>query len=57
MFAATVLVVANMNAIIAGLAILTIFGVIGLVSLMMVIMDWTVDFLGSVCLIVVIGLR
>lgn len=55
-FAATVLVVANMNYIIAGLAMLTIFGVIALVSLMMVALDWSIDFLGSVCLIVVIGL-
>ena len=55
-FAATVLVVANMNYIIAGLAMLTIIGVISLVSLMMVVLDWSIDFLGSVCLIVVIGL-
>ncbi|GMH68506.1 hypothetical protein TL16_g04949 [Triparma laevis f. inornata] len=55
-FAAIVLVVANANYIIAGLALLTILAVIACVSMMMVILGWSIDFLGSVCLIVVIGL-
>jgi len=48
--------IANKNYIIASLAIVTILGVVGVIGLMMVILGWSVDFLGSVCLIVVIGL-
>mmetsp|Transcript_12091 Transcript_12091/g.24707 ORF Transcript_12091/g.24707 Transcript_12091/m.24707 type:complete len:1010 (+) Transcript_12091:76-3105(+) len=55
-FAALVLLVANRNWILASLAMLTIIGVVGAVAWMMILLDWTVDFLGSVCLIVVIGL-
>ncbi|GMH46509.1 hypothetical protein TrRE_jg4152 [Triparma retinervis] len=55
-FAAIVLMVANRNWRLASLAMLTILGVIACVAWMMILLDWTVDFLGSVCLIVVIGL-
>ncbi|GMH92518.1 hypothetical protein TrST_g7241 [Triparma strigata] len=55
-FAAVVLIVANANYIIASLALLTILAVISCVTMMMVILGWNIDFLGSVCLIVVIGL-
>ena len=55
-FAAFVLVLANSNWLIAALAVFSIVGVVSLVALCMVIMGWSVDFLGSICLIIVIGL-
>ena len=55
-FAAMILLGATRNWRLASLAILTVLGVVAAVAWMMILLDWTVDFLGSVCLIVVIGL-
>ena len=55
-FAFLVLVVANRNWIVPFLAMIPIVGILFMVSFLLVVQGKTVDFIGSICLIVVIGL-